>query len=167
MSYRKPEQWLKVIKEQRTSGLSAVAFCKNNNINPKYFSHQKNKLCPNKSSFIKAATVEIIIHANWMIKCGELIQPLINLIQDKLLDEPVMHMDETPVQVLNEPNKKAQSKSYMRVLTSLQSSAQPAVLFSYSPSRSGDIPKAQLSGFTGALMVDGYNGYQPVCDENA
>ena len=132
-----------------------------------------NKYCDGlplyrQTQIFKRAGIELdrTTMANWMIKCGELIQPLINLIQDKLLDEPVLHMDETPVQVLNEPNKKAQSKSYMWVLTSLQSSAQPAVLFSYSPSRSGDIPKAQLSGFTGALMVDGYNGYQPVCDEN-
>jgi len=33
--------------------------------------------------------------AGWMIKSGELIQPLINLLEDKLLAYPVMHCDET------------------------------------------------------------------------
>ena len=50
--------------------------------------------------------------ANWMIRCGELVQPLINLLRDELLSESVIHMDETPLQVLNEAGKPAQSKSY-------------------------------------------------------
>lgn len=103
--------------------------------------------------------------ANWMIRCGELIQSLINRIHESLLEQTVLHMDETPVQVLNEPDKKAQSKSYMWVLSSTKESTVPAVLFHYSPSRSGDIPKQQLENFEGALMVDGYEGYQAVCTE--
>ena len=39
------------------------------------------------------------------------------------------------------------------------------MLFHYSPSRSGDIPKQLLENFQGALMVDGYEGYQAVCSE--
>ncbi len=103
--------------------------------------------------------------ANWMIRCGELIQSLINLIHESLLEQRVLHMDETPVQVLDEPGKKAQSKSYMWVMASGQGSTVPAVLFYYSPSRSGSIPKQQLESFSGALMVDGYEGYQAVCTE--
>ena len=101
--------------------------------------------------------------ANWMIACGELIQSLINRIHESLLEQCVLHMDETPVQVLNESGRKAQSKSYMWVLSSAKESVAPAVLFHYSPSRSGDIPKQLLCDFEGALMVDGYEGYQGVC----
>lgn len=104
--------------------------------------------------------------ANWMIRCGELIQPLINRIHEQLLEQTVLHMDETPLQVLNEPGKNAQSKSYMWVLSSLKHSASPAVLFHYSVSRSRDIPKQQLHDYQGALMVDGYESYQAICDEN-
>ena len=53
--------------------------------------------------------------ANWMIKCGELVQPLINRFEEQLLDQPYLHMDETPVQVLNEVGKSSESKSYMWV----------------------------------------------------
>ena len=45
--------------------------------------------------------------ANWMIQSGNLIQPVINLLRDRLLSYDILHMDETTVQVLDEPNKKA------------------------------------------------------------
>jgi transposase len=53
--------------------------------------------------------------ANWMIRCGELVQPLINRLEEQLLSYPYVHMDETPVQVLNKAGKSAQSESYMWV----------------------------------------------------
>jgi transposase len=49
--------------------------------------------------------------ANWMIRAGQLVQPLINLMQDILLSHDILQMDETTVQVLKESGKKAQSKS--------------------------------------------------------
>ena len=45
--------------------------------------------------------------ANWMMACGKLIQPLINLIHDNMTGQAVLHMDETRVQVLNEPGRSA------------------------------------------------------------
>ena len=53
--------------------------------------------------------------ANWMIRCGQLIQSLINRLEEQLLESSYLHMDETPVQVLHETGKAAQSKSYMWV----------------------------------------------------
>lgn len=53
--------------------------------------------------------------ASWIIKCGSLVQPLINLLEGELIEQRVMHIDETTVQVLNEPGKKASSKSYFWV----------------------------------------------------
>lgn len=100
--------------------------------------------------------------ANWMIRCGELIQPLLNRCQDHVLEQPIVHMDETPVQVLNEPGKTPQSVSYMWVMTT-HAHCSPVVLFHYSPSRSQDTPKTLLADYHGALMVDGYSGYQGVC----
>lgn len=101
--------------------------------------------------------------ANWMIRCGELVQPLINLLRDELLNESVIHMDETPLQVLNEAGKPARSKSYMWVQASMGSSERAVVLFDYAPTRSGTVPRQLLEGYQGALMVDGYEGYDGVC----
>lgn len=103
--------------------------------------------------------------ANWMIKMGALVQPLINLMREACVEQSVLHMDETPLQVLNEPDKKAQSQSYMWVIATTQASV-PVVLFHYSLGRGGDTPKELLSDFNGALMVDGYEGYNAVCVEN-
>ena len=104
--------------------------------------------------------------ANWMIKCGELVQPLINRFEEHLLEDPFIHMDETPVQVLNEAGKSATSKSYMWV----RSAGPPGnriILFDYDPSRSGSVPKRLLADYQGALMVDGYEGYEPLCREQS
>lgn len=103
--------------------------------------------------------------ADWMQKCGLLLQPLINLIHDKILEQKYLHMDETIVQVLNEPNKTAQSQSYMWVLRSTLPTCS-AVLFHYEPTRSGLVPSLLLRDFNGALMSDGYAGYNAVCIKN-
>lgn len=50
-----------------------------------------------------------------MIRCGELIVPLFNLLADTLLDYDIVQMDETTVQVLKEKDRAAASKSYMWV----------------------------------------------------
>jgi hypothetical protein len=71
--------------------------------------------------------------AGWMIKAGDLIQPLLNLLQDRLLGYPVMHCDETTVQVLNEAGKRVQSKSYMWVRVG-GPPTQPFRLFHYADS---------------------------------
>lgn len=103
--------------------------------------------------------------ADWMQKCGVLLQPLINLIHDHMLEQKYLHMDETIVQVLNEPDKAAQSQSYMWVLRSTLPTC-AAVLFHYEPTRSGAVPSLLLRDFGGALMVDGYTGYNAVCANN-
>ena len=102
--------------------------------------------------------------ARWMVACGELIQPLINLLWDRLRQETVVHMDETTVQVLAEPGKTPQSKSYMWVSVAGPPGA-GIVLFHYAPSRRGQVAKNLLEGYEGALMVDGYEGYEAACSE--
>ena len=104
--------------------------------------------------------------ANWMIRCGTLVQALINRFEDQLLSQPFLHMDETPVQVLNEVGKAATSKSYMWV----RSAGPPGkriTLFDYDASRGGSVPRRLLADYKGALMVDGYEGYEPVCREQS
>lgn len=100
--------------------------------------------------------------ANWMMACGRMIQPLMNLLWERLREQSLVRMDETTVQVLDEPGRAPQTKSYMWV-TVAGPPGQRTVLFHYAPSRGGPIPSELLSGFSGALMVDGYEGYDAVC----
>jgi len=103
--------------------------------------------------------------ANWMMKIGEHVQPIINLLRDELLAGDVVHCDETRVQVLKENGKTAQSQSYMWAQRSGEAKS-PVILFDYDPSRGGDVPKKLFEGFSGWLHVDGYAGYNALFDEN-
>lgn len=96
--------------------------------------------------------------ANWMIQAGSLVQPLINLLRDRLLSYDSLQMDETPVQVLKEPGKTAQSKSYLWLQRGGPPD-QPVVLYDYDPGRGAGVPKRLLDGFKGYLQTDGYDGY--------
>jgi transposase len=104
--------------------------------------------------------------ANWMMACGKLVQPLINLLHDIMLEQRVLHADETRVQVLNEIGRAAESHSFMWVLRSTLPS-RAAVLYRYEPSRSGQAAAELLRDFNGALMTDGYVAYNAVCHKNA
>jgi transposase/uncharacterized coiled-coil protein SlyX len=103
--------------------------------------------------------------ARWMIQAAELIQPLLNLAWDHLLSQPVIHCDETVVQVLKEPDKPPTSHSYMWVLTAGPAD-RPVVLFDYQASRSSEVPKRLLAGYRGYLMSDGYEGYNAVAAQS-
>ncbi len=52
--------------------------------------------------------------AQWMIRCSHLLQPVFNLMQERLLEAPILHMDETRVQVLKRGRKNpAKPKLYV------------------------------------------------------
>ena len=101
--------------------------------------------------------------ANWMLKCGELVQPLINLLTEHLHKQPRLHLDETTLQVLDEPGKPAQSKSYMWVMTHI--GKQPACVFHYADTLSQRVPLHLLSPDNSAIMTDGYEDYERACVE--
>jgi transposase len=50
-----------------------------------------------------------------VVRVGQAVQPVINLLRDQLLDSDIVFGDETVVQVLKEPGRAAQTKSYMWV----------------------------------------------------
>lgn len=53
--------------------------------------------------------------AAWMIRAAELLDPLYRALHCALLERDIVQADETTVQVLKEPGKSAQSKSYLWV----------------------------------------------------
>ena len=99
--------------------------------------------------------------ARWMVQSGELLQPLINLLRERLLEGAYIHCDESTVQVLDEPGKSAESKSYMWVQVA-GTGEQPVVLFDYDPTRAAEVPRRLLEGFSGYLHTDAYSGYNDV-----
>lgn len=99
--------------------------------------------------------------ANWIIKCAqEWLKPVTDKLRELLLNRDILHADETPIQVLNEPGKKATTQSYVWLYRSGNDGKPPIVLFEYRPSRSGDNAVKYLDGFNGYLHTDGYKGYE-------
>jgi transposase len=99
--------------------------------------------------------------ASWMIRLGELIVPLINLLHETQVSYDVLQMDETTVQVLKEDGRAAQTKSRMWVRRG-GAPDKPVVLFNYEPTRSGEVAWRLLEDFKGILQSDGYSGYNAV-----
>jgi len=102
--------------------------------------------------------------ARWVIQTGEQLQPLLNLMRDKLLDYPVLHCDETRLQVLHEPGRDPTAQSWMWVQSGGPPD-KPIVLFDYSASRAQDVPLRLLDGYRGHLMTDDYAGYNAVATQ--
>lgn len=96
--------------------------------------------------------------ARWMIQLGDThVVPLINLLNDQLLSSTLIHMDETPVQVLK--SDKAPTAAHWIWVRASGPPGRRIVLFDYEPSRSAQVPKRLLEGFDGVLLTDGYEAY--------
>lgn len=102
--------------------------------------------------------------ANWMITCAQLIKPVYSLLHQQLMAEKFLQGDETPYQVLKEPDKAASSKSYIWLARTIVRAPQQVVYYAYAPSRAGRIAQQLYSGFTGVLQCDGYSGYNAISD---
>jgi len=103
-----------------------------------------------------------------MVRVGQAVQPVMNLLRDELLDAPLVFGDESELQVLKEPGRKAQTKSYvwaqMTDGSGRDGTGPPIRLFSYAPSRSAATAMGLYAGIrAGAvLMTDGYDVYDKV-----
>lgn len=103
--------------------------------------------------------------ATWMIKVGELLTPVINLMEEDILDSGYVQADETRVQVLNEAGKSAESKSYMWVRSRNGPGVKPITIFEYDPTRGGEVAKRLFAGYQGYLQADAYGGYNAICSQ--
>jgi transposase len=96
--------------------------------------------------------------ALWMIRLGgTLVVPLINLLDELLLAEPLIHCDETRLQVLK--SDKAPTADHWMWVRCAGPPGRRIVLFDYDPSRGGAVPLRLLQGFNGTLLTDGYSAY--------
>ena len=94
------------------------------------------------------------------------IKPLIDHMKQQLQSGSLIHIDETQVQVLKEPGKPPQSRSYMWVQRGGPPDT-PVIHFHYDPSRSADVAGKLLDGFTSTVMSDGYEPYRKVAADNS
>jgi len=105
------------------------------------------------------ADIDRTTMARWMIKLSELCRPLLNLMLEDLLAGDILHCDETTLQVLKEPGRKADTKSYMWVLAR-GAPFKPLILYNYSPTRAAYVLEDLLAEYRGYLHTDGYTSYE-------
>ena len=98
--------------------------------------------------------------ANWIIYAAKVFaKPVWNAMKAELLKGNVIHADETVVQVLHEPGKKATTGSRMWVYASPKTAGHSNILFQYAPTRNGDNAVKFLGDYNGYVVCDGFDGY--------
>lgn len=118
--------------------------------------YRQSKMFDRISADISRATM-----CNWAILTSERCKELINLMAEEIRSGPLIQMDETTIQVLHEPGRKAENKSYMWVSVGYPSGekSKPLILYKYHRTRSEVVPKEFLKDYKGYLQTDGYAGY--------
>ncbi|MBS0579099.1 MAG: IS66 family transposase [Proteobacteria bacterium] len=95
--------------------------------------------------------------AGWIVKLGELVVPVINLLKEHLLKSSLIQCDETRLQVLK--SEKAPTADHWIWVRTGGPAHRRIILFDHDPSRGGAVPLRLLEGFTGILQTDGYEVY--------
>ena len=99
--------------------------------------------------------------AGWMIKLGGVhVVPIVNLLHELMLSDPLIHCDETRLQVLK--SDKSPTADHWIWVRASGPPGRRIVLFNYDASRAGAVPKRLLEGYQGILLTDGYEAYEAV-----
>lgn len=102
--------------------------------------------------------------SGWVLKCGTLLAPLVDLMRLNIINHDYARADESTLQVLNEPGRKATDKSFMWVFMN-EAVEHKSIVYRYDPSRKGAVAGEFLEGFRGYLHSDAYRGYKQICKD--
>jgi transposase len=95
----------------------------------------------------------------WVGVCGVRLQPLIDALREALLQQGVLHADETPVQMLV-PGKGKTQRAYVWAYATTQFADMRAVIYEFADSRAGEHARAFLGKWRGKLVCDDYSAYK-------
>ena len=99
---------------------------------------------------------------DWPIQLAQRLEPLKRLLYEQLQHSDLWHLDETTLQVLGEPNRKNETKSYLWAIRSGPPD-QPVILFHYNPRRNYEALDEWLSPyvkkFQGVIVSDEHKPY--------
>jgi transposase len=102
--------------------------------------------------------------SHWLIKCGTLLTPLVEKMRKTMIGYDIAYADETPVQVLKEPERAAQTSSRMWYFAG-GAPEEHCAIYQYHTTRKGEIARDFFDGFNGYLHCDAYSGYDALFDE--
>jgi len=93
---------------------------------------------------------------DWVSGTCQLIAPLFEALKVEVLQNHYLHVDETPIKVLDKDKKGQTHRGYYWVY---QDSLNKTVFFDYQEGRGREGPLGILENFTGYLQTDGYAAY--------
>ena len=103
--------------------------------------------------------------ANWVIRSHtRWLATIYALMKKRILENDILMVDETPVQVLKEPDRTPAQKSYMWVFASAACDV-PCYIFEYHDTRARSVVADFLKGWSGTIVTDGYKAYDNVGDD--
>src|SRR5262249_24488516 len=94
--------------------------------------------------------------ARWMIDLMFPLQPVWKLMKDQAIEYDIASCDPTTLQVLNEPGRAAETKSYVYCMRG-GSPEKSVILYEYNEKEHKKFVHDWFAGFTGYLHVDGDN----------
>ncbi|EGD3970332.1 IS66 family transposase [Salmonella enterica] len=97
--------------------------------------------------------------AGWVGTACVWLMPLAELLRTELLSRPVLHADETPLQILNTKKDGKAQNGYLWAYVSEETTGDSVVCFDCQPGRAARYPEAWLAGWSGTLVTDGYAVY--------
>ena len=98
------------------------------------------------------------VMAKWMVKSALHCAGLIDLLRVEIRSGPLIGIDESPLQVLNEAGRDNTTKSYMWVYRGGPLD-RPTLLYQYQPTRSGRVALEFLNDYHGYIQSDDFAGY--------
>lgn len=103
--------------------------------------------------------------ANWIIYCaGNYFSPLYEYFHRELIKRQFLMADETRIQVLGEPEREAETDSFMWLFRTGEDGLPPIILYKYTETRAKFNAESFLKGFAGYLETDCYQGYNNLPD---
>ena len=103
--------------------------------------------------------------SGWIGTLGMHLAPLWQRLGERLKQQPILHIDETPVTQLSNV-KHATKKAYIWAYRSVSTADATIIWFDYHSTRSGDCVQQFLQDWHGTVMVDDYAGYKKLIQQN-
>lgn len=104
--------------------------------------------------------------AKWLIDLTKPLRPIYNLLKDQIIEYDVASCDATTLQVLKEPGRKAETKSYVYCMRG-GGPGKSSTLYEYNAHENQQFIFDWFTGFNGYLHVDGDNVFNLIGRENA
>ncbi len=102
-------------------------------------------------------TIPYATLTDWVSSTAKLLAPLYEALKKEVIKTDYLHVDETPIKVLDKDKEGTTHRGYFWVY---HSSLQDLVFFDYQMGRGRAGPKAILEDFQGHLQTDGYSAYE-------